>query len=225
MDPRYSAQDILLCDLCQTAALQSHCELCNINLCIVCFVKHLSDSSKSHNVVLYKHRTSAPNINNPKCPNHAQNHCELYCEKCGIPVCSTCISSGKHKGHHLSDALQKLSSKTKDCENYLQELKKRISPTYEKLPLDLNSEKENLERHYVKLTTAVTKHGEDWRNQDGQFLCYIDNCDLQHPLDLFVDTRDNLFVAERESGQDGTGKLESEAGGMSEDAGKDYVET
>ncbi|XP_062576115.1 E3 ubiquitin-protein ligase TRIM36-like [Saccostrea cucullata] len=159
MDPRYSAQDILLCDLCQKAALQSHCELCQINLCKACVGEHLSDSSKRHNVVPYKQRTSIPNF--PKCTNHTQKHCELYCEQCDIPVCSTCIYSGKHKGHDFSYALQKLSSKPKILENDLEELEENIYPTYEEITSDLNSEKVNLEKHYEKLTTAVTKQGED----------------------------------------------------------------
>ncbi|XP_062604333.1 uncharacterized protein LOC134266115 [Saccostrea cucullata] len=165
MDPLDRAQVLLLCDLCERAALQSHCELCQINLCKACVGEHLSDSSKRHKVVPYKHRTSIPNINYPKCPNHTQKHCELYCEKCDIPVCSTCISSNKHNGHNLTDILQNPSFIKEIFNKDLKELEKIIYPTYEEIALDLNSEKLNLEKHYEKLTTAVTKQGEDWHRE------------------------------------------------------------
>ncbi|XP_062621753.1 uncharacterized protein LOC134283311 [Saccostrea cucullata] len=159
MNPQYSAQDILLCDLCQTAALHSHCKVCQINLCNVCVGEHLSDSSKRHNVIPYKHRTST--LKYPKCPKHSEKSCELYCEKCDIPVCSTCISSSvEHKGHILSDSLQKICLKRKILEEDLNELEKTIYPVYKEFEKDLKSKKESFEEHYEKLATAVSKQEE-----------------------------------------------------------------
>ncbi|XP_062585606.1 uncharacterized protein LOC134247263 [Saccostrea cucullata] len=158
MDPRYCAQDILICDLCENHVVQSHCEFCHVNLCKACVGEHLSDSTTKHRVVPYTERTSTPNY--PKCSKHSKN-CELYCEQCDSPVCSTCISTGNHRGHHLSDVLQKLSSKIKDMEKELKELETIIYPKYEEITSGIKSWKDKLETHYRKLTTAVTKQGEE----------------------------------------------------------------
>ncbi|XP_056015961.1 uncharacterized protein LOC125676121 [Ostrea edulis] len=157
MHPRRSAQEVLLCDLCETVPLQSHCELCNINICVNCAVKHLSDSSKRHNVVPFLHRKST---NYHKCPDHADKHCEMYCEECGIPVCSTCVTSGKHKGHEISDILEKLSAKTESLQKDLEELETRIYPRYDEMASDVQTEKAELERKYGKLTTDADEQGE-----------------------------------------------------------------
>ncbi|XP_056007732.1 E3 ubiquitin-protein ligase TRIM71-like [Ostrea edulis] len=158
MHPRRSAQEVLLCDLCETVPLQSHCELCNINLCKACVGEHLSDLSKDHKVVPFLRRKATPN--HPKCPKHAEKHCELYCEECNIPVCTTCVSSGKHKGHDMSDILEKLSAKTESLQKDLEELEKRIYPRYEEMASDVQTEKSELETNYEKLTTVADQQGE-----------------------------------------------------------------
>ncbi|XP_062570711.1 E3 ubiquitin-protein ligase TRIM36-like [Saccostrea cucullata] len=165
MDPRYCAQDILLCDLCQTNALQSHCEFCGDNLCVLCVGKHLSLPFSKHSVVPYSYIASSLDLDYENCLIHTQKHCELYCEKCDTPICSTCISSGKHKEHDISDEVQNRSSKSNGLEKELKELKYKINPVYEDIESDLKSEKINLEKHYEKLTTAVTKRGEEWHRE------------------------------------------------------------
>ncbi|XP_056007752.1 E3 ubiquitin-protein ligase TRIM71-like [Ostrea edulis] len=158
MHPRRSAQEVLLCDLCEAVPLQSHCELCNINLCKACVGEHLSDTSKDHKVVPFLRRKATPNY--PKCPKHADKHCELHCEECNIPVCSTCISSGKHKGHDMSDILKKLSANTESLQKDLKELETRIYPQYEIMVSNVETEKAELERNYGKLTTDADEQGE-----------------------------------------------------------------
>ncbi|XP_056015320.1 E3 ubiquitin-protein ligase TRIM71-like [Ostrea edulis] len=158
MDPRHSAQEVLLCDSCETVPLQSHCKLCHINLCVNCVGKHLSDSSIIHNVVPYLHRSSTPTYR--KCPKHVGKNCEMFCEKCDIPVCSTCVTSGKHEGHRLSDVLKKLGSKTQNLQKDLEELETRIYPRCEEMAYDVQTEKAELETKYGKLTTAADQQGE-----------------------------------------------------------------
>jgi DNA-binding beta-propeller fold protein YncE len=162
MDSR--AQDVILCDLCKTDPVQNRCEHCQINLCNNCVVNHLSDSSKNHNVVLYKsQRKFAPRYS--KCPKHIDKDCDLYCEQCDSPVCTTCGLFGEHKGHNISDILEKLKSKQQLLQKDLEELETKIYSRYEEMATDLQMEKVELETKYEKMTSAAEQQGEVWQRE------------------------------------------------------------
>ncbi|XP_061168668.1 uncharacterized protein LOC133177792 [Saccostrea echinata] len=164
MDPRTSAQDVMRCDLCETAVVQMHCDTCLINLCTACVGKHMiSDESKDHKVVKFQDRKSTPLY--PGCKTHKKERCKMFCKQCDIPVCISCIESNHHLGHELSNILRVLDEKKDIFIKERNELNDTIYPTYQDIASDVQNRMSQLEKEYRDLSTAITKHGEDWHRE------------------------------------------------------------
>jgi hypothetical protein len=103
--------------------------------------------------------------NYTKCLKHAVKDCELYCDECDIPVCTTCIASGKHEGHRFSDVLEKLCSKKEFLQKDLTQLENQIYPQYQAMAADVHAEKSKLDAEYEELAREADQQGELWHGE------------------------------------------------------------
>nr|XP_022308212.1 uncharacterized protein LOC111114220 [Crassostrea virginica] len=160
MDPRHSAQDVVRCALCRDAVAPLYLlrNVCHTHLCGDCVAKHFSDKSKVHNVVPLEQFLST--LNYPKCPTHPTKQCELHCEQCDIPICTSCISSGKHIGHKQLEIFADFESKKEVLRRDLQELEKSIFPKYQESAAIIKTQKTDQLKHSQKLTSELNKQGE-----------------------------------------------------------------
>nr|XP_022308265.1 uncharacterized protein LOC111114271 [Crassostrea virginica] len=157
MDPRHSAQDVVRCALCRDAVAPMYCNVCHTHLCGDCVEEHFSNKSKVHVVVPLEQFLST--LNYPKCSTHPMEQCELHCELCDIPICSSCISSGKHIGH-LVDNFESFECKNEVIRKDLGELEKSILPNYKKSAVIITTQKTDQHKHYQKLTAELNEQGD-----------------------------------------------------------------
>uniref|UniRef100_K1Q1Q1 Tripartite motif-containing protein 2 n=1 Tax=Magallana gigas TaxID=29159 RepID=K1Q1Q1_MAGGI len=164
MDPRSSAQDVHRCDLCESAIVHSYCDFCHVNLCKLCIADHISDGYDKHKIVPFQERRST--LIYPKCATHPHKNCDWQCKNCNdIFVCSSCTASEKHRGHIFVEVSEVYTTKKNAIADEANKLENLISPTYEEIALDLENQLANLHGGYGKLTTAMSKQGEQWHRE------------------------------------------------------------
>ncbi|XP_034315582.2 tripartite motif-containing protein 3-like [Magallana gigas] len=164
MDPCTSAQDVHRCDLCETAIAQSYCDFCHVNLCKPCIGEHISDEYETHKIVRFQDRKST--LLYPKCITHTPKNCEHQCKNCdNIFVCSSCTASEQHRGHIFVEVLEVYKSKKEVIEKDTENLQNLITPKYDEIALDLEKQLASLEGGYEKLTSAMSKQGEQWHRE------------------------------------------------------------
>ncbi|XP_062567374.1 uncharacterized protein LOC134229638 [Saccostrea cucullata] len=165
MDPRTSAQDMMQCDLCETAVVQMHCDTCLVNLCKACVGEHFSaDLSKPHKIVHFKNKNKSTLIH-PRCTSHEEETCKMFCTHCDVPICTICLASDQHLGHKRARILEIRDKKRDKLVKEQTELKEKIYPNYQVIATDVQNRMSQLEKEYGDLSTAITKHGEDWHRE------------------------------------------------------------
>nr|XP_034305024.1 uncharacterized protein LOC117682139 [Crassostrea gigas] len=164
MDLISSAQDVPRCDLCETLILHSYCDFCHVNLCTSCIGNHISDGYDKHKIVPFKERRST--LIYPKCETHPHKNCKFQCKDCNNSyVCSSCMASEQHGRHKFVEVTEVFKTKKYNIKKDTKELENHISPLYEEMALDLETQLANLDGGYEKLTTTMCKQGEQWHRE------------------------------------------------------------
>ena len=158
MDTVSSSQDVLRCSLCNIGVAPLYCNVCLIHLCIDCVEKHLFDTKQVHNVVSFKQHLV--NSKFPQCLDHPTKQCELHCDRCDIPICLLCISSGKHEHHMKGDILKTLAKKKELLRTDLQELETSIYPKIQEHASGIPVQRAEVSKHLKHLKKAIYEQGE-----------------------------------------------------------------
>ncbi|XP_078331439.1 uncharacterized protein LOC144625178 [Crassostrea virginica] len=178
-DPKYSLQDVIRCDLCETPVPPKHCDICHIHLCEACVGNHLSDRSKEHYIVPFKLRGITP-----ECTKHSTEVCKKLCTTCKIPVCLICVASSEHEQHKKEDILTLFETKRELMQIDLQDLEKSIYPIYQEAATNIPVQRADVNKRSQKLTTALDKQGEALHTEIDTIIqgmkSEIDDMDAQH---------------------------------------------
>uniref|UniRef100_K1PFI6 Tripartite motif-containing protein 2 n=1 Tax=Magallana gigas TaxID=29159 RepID=K1PFI6_MAGGI len=75
------------------------------------------------------------------------------------------MASENHRGHKFVELSEVYKTKKEVIEKDKVELENLISPTYEDIALDLENQLANLDGGYEKLTTTMSKQGEQWHRE------------------------------------------------------------
>lgn len=154
------AQDVIRCSLCENA-VEYHCNCCEIRLCSDCTSIHLSDKSKTHEVVAFTSRKISEVI--PECSKHGKSKCEIFCRDCEIPICAKCVVS-VHRQHNFSEMEEFLDEKRTEILDEIKETEAKLLPQIQKQK-NTTAEKgyenaiEEIFRMEVKICAAVLNLG------------------------------------------------------------------
>lgn len=119
-------QDVVVCQLCPNP-VEHHCNLCHVDLCSPCTLKHLADKTNRHEIVEFINRKEGPAL--PECDIHKKKRCEMYCRECCQPTCALCVTT-THKKHDFTDIGEIIENKKQQIIADLTELEDTIVPKY-----------------------------------------------------------------------------------------------
>lgn len=157
-----SAQHFIECELCcKTVSL--HCTICKSDLCGQCVGIHINSmATQEHNIVSYRRRAFTPQL--PLCSIHESEKCDLFCSKCNVPICVTCITL-QHNAHPATKLEVQCDFKKKQIEDECKHLENDLCKNIMESIAHLQKNLEEVRKIYDKAQDAVFQKGTEWHKK------------------------------------------------------------
>lgn len=154
------AQDPVRCSLCPEVVV-IHCGSCQVNLCAQCLSTHIDrNKSLKHEIVPYTSQLVKPEADIQKCQDHPKQQCDLFCQDCGVPICSRCLT-GNHKRHGAVDLEEICETTRSTVKEDLEELRK-FRKEYEKVVGESKEELAKYTEESDKERDSLKELGKQW---------------------------------------------------------------
>lgn len=166
------AQDVILCELCNTSAKQ-FCNNCQVNLCVNCINKHVGKlHTLSHDIIPITNRRI--HLVFPDCKFHPGQRCEVQCQQCQTPICIRCCIAS-HKNHNAVELSELIDKKKQEIQNDTEEIETKLIPEYNKTDADLHSKLSNSTTELTKLKQEKEKLRKLWHTEVDTIFDQLEN--------------------------------------------------
>lgn len=157
-----SAQHFIECELC-CKTVTFHCKICKINLCGHCVGIHINSfATQEHNIVSCRRKAFTPQL--PSCSIHGDEKCDLFCSKCNVPICVTCITL-QHKAHPATKLEVQCDFKRKQIQDECKHLENDLCKNLMESIAHVQKDIEEVKKIYGNVQDAVFQKGTEWHKK------------------------------------------------------------
>lgn len=151
-----SAQHYLECDNCEENPAKFLCKICAGHLCERCKSKHEKRKLTRNHEIVSLISNNEEMIDLLYCTKHPKKKLECYCNRCGKPVCTDCITKS-HKGHSLESLSEVYKGITDSLNQQKEEIEKKLIPEYKSLLVSETAKKQALKKNADKIQKNIEK--------------------------------------------------------------------
>ena len=161
------------CRFCKKVA-KFNCQSCNYILCRTCKNRHLKYRDiDDHYVVQLK--DVKKELMEERCPTHRGKLMELFCKKCIIPVCSSCVTE-KHNGHVFGDFSAIYSTALDFLKQKILTIKKDLLPKCQSSLQALQKKEHTIQNQIAKLTDTVNEYEKQLNGDPSDVISFYKAC-------------------------------------------------